>query len=111
EHEAHGRRPAKLTPVLRARLNGIMAANLSADAIILGARIAERDGDDSLAASRAARAVELANSTGQDCEWLGQALVIQGRVQARAGRLTHARQFFAEAIAQRNLTRAWLELL
>lgn len=110
EHEAYGRRPANLSPVLRARLDEIMAANLCPDALVLGARIAERDGDGSLAASRAARAVELADGTGLDCEWLGQALVIQGRVQARAGQLARAREFFAEAISRRNLTRAWLEL-
>ena len=102
--------PVNLPAVLRSRLDDIIAANLWPDAIVVGARLAERDGDDPLAATLAARAVQLADGTGIWCQWLGQALIIQGRVQARAGQLRRAREFFLEAVTRRNSHRAWLEL-
>lgn len=102
--------PTTIPAVLRSRLDDIIAANLWPDALIVGARLAEYDGDDALAATLAARAVQLADGTGIPCEWLGEALVVQGRVQARAGQLRRAQEFFLEATERRNSCRAWLEL-
>lgn len=111
ECEAAEFRLANLPPAILSRLDSIIAANLWPDAIILGARLAERDGDDILAASLAARAVELADGTGISCAWLGRALLVQGRVQTRAGHTWRARQFFQEAVSRGSSTRAWAELV
>lgn len=114
EAEACGYRsadnPADLPAVLLSRLDDIMAANLWPDAIVVGARLAERDGDDARAAALAARAVELADGEGIPFQWLGQALVIQGRVAARAGQPQRAREFFLAATERCDSARAWLEL-